>query len=133
MAVQLILTGIPMLFAASCGMAVIPASVPVKILVFVMPLAYVMFSAVFGMAVGIRMPLLNWTNELAPIKQSGAVAVILFGGWGIIAAMAGLYLLIGYRIGAACYLACWSILLAIVSIVLLNWLDTGGAEAFASL
>jgi len=26
--------------------------------------------------------------------------------------MAGLYLLIGYRIGAVCYLACWSILLA---------------------
>ena len=80
------------------------------------------------MFVGIRMPLLNWTNEIAPIKLSGAVAIILYGGWGVIVIMAGLYLLIGYRIGAVCYLACWSILLAIVSIVLFKWLDTGGAE-----
>jgi len=47
--------------------------------------------------------------------------------------MAGLYLLIGYRIGAVPYMACWSILLALVSFVLLKWLDTGGAEAFSSL
>ena len=35
--------------------------------------------------------------------------------------------------GAAPYMACWSILLALVSFVLLKWLDTGGAEAFSSL
>ena len=133
MAVQLILTGIPMLFAAACGAIVVPASAAVKAMVFVMPLVYVLFLAVSGMFAGIRMPLLNWTNEVAPIKQSGAVAIILFGGWGVITAMAGLYLLIGYRIGAVCYLACWSILLAIVSVILLKWLDTGGAEVFSSL
>ena len=98
-----------------------------------MPLVYVLFSAVCGMFAGVRMPLLNWTNEIAPIKLSGAVAIILYGGWGIIVIMAGLYLLIGYRIGAAPYMACWSILLALVSFVLLKWLDTGGAEAFSSL
>ena len=133
MAVQLILTGIPMLSAAGCGACIVPASVAVKAMVFIMPLVYVLFSAVCGMTVGIRMPLLNWTNETAPIKQSGAVVIILFGGWCVVAAMAGIYLLIGYRIGAVPYMACWSILLAIVSVVLLKWLDTGGAEAFASL
>ena len=79
------------------------------------------------------MPLLNWTNEIAPIKLNGAVAIILYGGWGVIVIMAGLYLLIGYRIGAVPYMACWSILLALVSFVLLKWLDTGGAEMFSSL
>lgn len=63
----------------------------------------------------------------------GAVAIILYGSWGVIAAITGLYLLIGYRIGAVPYLAGWSILLALVSFVLLKWLDTGGAEAFSSL
>lgn len=133
MAVQLILTGIPMLLAAVCGAIVVPASAAVKTMLFVMPLVYVLFSTVCSMFAGIRMPLLNWTNEIAPIKQSGAVAIILYGGWGVIVIMAGLYLLIGYRIGAAPYMACWSILLALVSFVLLKWLDTGGAEAFSSL
>ena len=133
MAVQLILTGIPMLLAAACGAFIVPASAVAKVMVFVMPLVYVLFSAVCGMFAGVRMPLLNWTNEIAPIKLSGAVAIILYGGWGVIVIMAGLYLLIGYRIGAAPYMACWSILLALVSFVLLKWLDTGGAEALSSL
>jgi ABC-2 type transport system permease protein len=133
MAVQLILTGIPMLLAAACGAIVVPAPAAVKAMVFIMPLVYVLFSAVCGMVIGIRMPLLNWTNEIVPIKQSGAVAIILFGGWGVITVITGLYLLIGYRIGAVLYLACWSLLLAMVSFALLKWLDTGGAETFSSL
>ena len=133
MTVQLILTEIPMLFAAGCGSFIVPASAGVKVMVFVMPVTYVVFAAVCSMFVGIRMPLLNWTNELAPIKQSGAVAVILFGSWGVLAAMAGLYLLIGYRIGAASYLVCWSILLAAIAYSLHRWLDTKGAEAFSYL
>lgn len=133
MAVQLILTGIPMLLAAVCGALIVPASAAVKVMVFVMPPVYVLFLAVYGMFVGIRMPLLNWTNEIAPIKQSGAVFIILFGSWGVIIAMAGLYLLIGYRIGAVPYLACWSILLAAITLALLRWLDTRGTEAFTSL
>ena len=131
--VQLILTGIPMLLAAACGAFVVPGSAAVKTMVFVMPMVYVFFSAVCGMFAGIRMPLLNWTNETAPIKQSGAVAIILFGGWVVIGAMSVLYLLIGYKIGAVPYMACWSILLTLVSAALLGWLETRGAETFSSL
>ena len=133
MAVQLILTGIPMLLAAACGALIVPASAAVKAMVFVLPLVYVTFSAACGMFAGLRMPLLNWTSEIAPIKQSGAVAIILFGGWALIVVISGLYLLIGYRIGAAAYMACWSVLLAVAAFILLRWLDTGGAKAFSSL
>ena len=73
-AVQLILTALPMLFAGVCAALVVPASPAVKALVCAMPLAYVCFSALFGMMVGVRMPILNWTNELVPIKHSGSIA-----------------------------------------------------------
>ena len=76
-AVQLILTALPMLFAGVCAALVVPASPAVKALVCAMPLAYVCFSALFGMMVGVRMPILNWTNELVPIKQSGSIAIVL--------------------------------------------------------
>ncbi len=132
-AVHLILTGIPMLFAAVCGAVIVPASAPLKILICVTSLVYALFSALFGMCVGLRMPLLNWTSETAPIKQSGAVVIVLFGGWGIAAAMAVLYPAAGHRIGAVPYLAVWSAALAAVSLALIRWLKLRGAEIFASL
>ena len=132
-AVQLILTGIPMLFAAVCAAIVIPSSAAIKVMICVIPLMYTVFSAAACIAVGIRMPLLSWTNEIAPIKQSGAVTIALFGSWGVSAALAGLYLLIGYRIGAVPYLVCWTIVLAIFSLLLFRWTDTKGAETFAQL
>ena len=79
------------------------------------------------------MPLLNWTNELAPIKQSGAVAIILFGSWAICAVFAALYLLFAYKIGAVLYLAFWLVFLAAVTLVMLHWLNTKGADSFATL
>jgi ABC-2 type transport system permease protein len=83
--------------------------------------------------IGLKMPMLTWTNEMSPIKQSGAVAVALFGGWGICFALGGLYLLFGYRIGATLYLLIWTVLFAAAALLLLRWLDVRGAKAFAEL
>jgi ABC-2 type transport system permease protein len=131
--VQLILSVLPTLFASVCGIFILKASSAEKLLLVVMPLAYTVFSAMYGMAVGVRMPILSWTSELAPIKQSGAVSVVLFSSWGFCVAVAGLYLLIGYKLGAAMYLLIWTVLLTAVALLLLRWLDTKGADAFAAL
>ena len=132
-AVQLILTGVPMLFAAVCAALVAPGSPAVKLTLFVMPLAHTAFSAVFGMTAGIRMPILNWTNETAPIKQSGAVLLAMFGGWTVSLVMAGLYLAAGFRVGAAPYLGIWTIVYAAAALYLFRWLNTRGAAAFRDL
>ena len=133
MSVQLILSGAPMLFAAICAAIVLPASVPLKLLVILTALVHTAFSAIAGTVIGLKMPLLNWTNEQAPIKQSGAVMIALFGGWILCIVFIGLYLLFGHRIGAALYLLAWSVLLAAASLILLRWMDTKGAALFASL
>ncbi len=132
-AVQLILTEIPMLFAATCAAAIVPVSPAVKAMVIVTPLIYVAFSALFGLTVGVRMPLLTWTNEIAPIKQSGAVNIVLFSSWGFSAALAGMYLVIGYRIGPVAYLLLCAILFAAIAVFLLRWLDTKGSRILAEL
>ena len=132
-AVQLLLTGIPMAFAALCGAAVLEASLPVKLLCVLLPLSLTFFFAAACTAVGVRMPLLSWTNELAPIKQSGAVMLVLFGNWILCVLLAGLYFLTGYRLGAAPYLLIWTLLFAAAGVLLARWLDTRGAEAFRGL
>ncbi len=133
LAVQLILTEIPMLFAAACAAIIVPASPDVKALLCVMPLIYAAFSALFSMTLGVRMPLLSWTNEIVPIKQSGAVSIALFSSWGFSGAVAGIYLLIGYRVGPAVYLLLCAVLFAAVSFFLLRWLDTKGSRILAEL
>ena len=97
------------------------------------PLLYVAFMSLFGTFVGLRMPLLNWTEETAPIKQSGSVTLALFGSWGFCAVLAGLYLLIGYRMGPIPYLLLSSILFAAAAFLLLNWLDKRGSRTFEEL
>lgn len=130
---QLILTGIPLLFAGLCAAPLVRGPAGTRLLVVALPLAYAAFSAMLNTAVGVRMPVLNWTSELAPIKQSGGVAIALFGGMIVCIAFGGLYLLLGYKMGAAAYMLAWTALLALAALGLLRWLDTRGARAFAAL
>lgn len=76
---------------------------------------------------------LTWTNELAPIKQSLAVTIAMFGGWAYALLLAGLYLLLGWRIGAAVYLALVSAATIAAALALLKWLKTKGAQRLAAL
>ena len=132
-AMQLILSGVPLAFAAVCGAVALEASPAARLLCVLLPLAFTFFYAGCCTALGVRMPLLSWTNELAPIKQSGAVVIVIFGDWILCVAMAGIYLLGGYRIGAVPYLLIWTVLLAAVGVLLLRWLDTRGAQRFQAL
>ena len=133
LALQLLLTGLPMAFAAVCAAIVVPAAPAAKALLCATPMIYAAFSAAFNTTIGVRMPLLRWTSELAPIKQSGAVSIAMFGSWGFCVVLAGLYLLIGYRLGPALYLALAAALFAAAALLLLRWLDTKGSRVFAEL
>ena len=132
-ALQLLFTTLPMVFAALCGAAALKASPAQRLLCVLLPLAYSAFFAVFGTALGVRLPLLTWTNELAPIKQSAAVGIALLGSWGLSIVLAGLYLLVGWRIGAVLYLLLWTVLLTAAGALSLRWLDTRGTEIFREL
>ncbi|SFQ49490.1 ABC-2 type transport system permease protein [Lachnospiraceae bacterium XBB1006] len=130
---QFLLSGLPMLFSCVCALLVVKADMSVKTLLIAMPLLYAALAAVFNTMIGVKMPLLNWTNELAPIKQSGAVLLSMIIGWGSSVALFGLYMWQGYKIGAAAYLGIWMIVMAGVTIGIFRWLDTKGAKLFASL
>jgi ABC-2 type transport system permease protein len=133
MSMQLILGGIPMFLICLCAAIVVPGSVGLKVLVFLMPMVFTLFLAVYGMFVGIKMPLLNWTNETAPIKQGGAVTIVLLSSWAICAAVGVVYGFFGYKIEAVPYLGICTALFAALAIVLLRWQDTRGAREFRNL
>lgn len=130
--VQLALTAIPALVPLVCMTFVLPLT-PALPLIFITALSYIALSACLGLTLGVMRANLTWTNELAPIKQSLAVVIAMFGGWAYALLLAGLYLLLGWRIGAASYLALFSAATIAAAAVLLKWLRTKGAQHFAAL
>ena len=89
--------------------------------------------ALLGLAAGMRWANTTWTTELTPIKQSASVMLALFGGWIASIALGGVYLLAGYRLGAAAYLGLACAVLAALSALLYLWLKRRGSARFAAL
>lgn len=133
LSLQLLLTGIPALFCCLCIQIICPASPVERVLMLLMPLLYVLLSTLFGLFLGVKMPNLTWTNEIAPIKQSACVLISMFGGWAYGVALAGLYLAFAWRLGLTLYLTLFTLLSAAGCVALYRWLKTRGAAIFASL
>lgn len=133
LAVQLILTGVPVIFCLCCAVVVFPFTVAEFLLTAAVSLSFVLLSALFGMFLGLRMPNLNWTNEITPIKQSACVAVTLIGGMFYVAVLAVVYPVTGWHIGATAYMGCVALLSLILSGGLWLWIRGRGSRIFASL
>lgn len=132
-AVQFILTELPVLFGVVCVAIVIRADIAVRVMMCLMPLAFTAFLSVYDMTIGVKMPFLNWTSENILIKQSSSILLVLFSGWGFSIVPGILYLAIGRLIGAAVYLAIWTVIFAVLAFVLLRWLDKKGSRIFEAL
>ena len=61
--------------------------------------SYALLGALTGLTLGVKMPVLTWTDQLMPIKQSAPVMLTLFGGMGYtILLFAGFLLLPGWAL-----------------------------------
>lgn len=131
--VQLVLTGVPVLFCALCMVIALPGSALEKVLLVIVALLYTLLSALAALALGLKMPNLTWTNETTPIKQSGCVMLSLFANWFYALALGGLYFLCGNALSAAAYLAIFAVVTAAGSALLLHWVKQRGTRIFAAL
>ncbi|MEE1243087.1 MAG: hypothetical protein UHW97_04360 [Frisingicoccus sp.] len=130
---QLILTIIPAMILTVCAEFVIKASGIYILLIPAVVLLFILFMALLGLCVNLKMPNLNWTSEVVPIKQSMGVMLVLFGGWAIVLALGGLYLLVIQWVKPAVYLACTAVLLAGVSTLMIRWIKIKGTKIFETL
>lgn len=103
------------------------ALIPIAVLLFIV------LMACFGLFMNLKMPNLNWTSEIVPIKQSLSVMIALFGGWVIIMAFAGLYVLLDSVLSPFVYLLLVCALLLAFCVTLICWIFTKGAKIFERL
>ena len=132
--VQLLLTGVPALVCFVCLLFIYPYS-PLEILLtaFVL-LAYVLFSALFGLLIGLMTANMTWTNEVTPIKQSAGVVFAMLSGFAYtILLCVGFMLLDGWKLGFTGYMAlCGGVTLALC-VLLWLWLRNKGCRRLALL
>lgn len=103
------------------------------ILIPVASTLFTLLMAEIGLSLNLKMPNLNWTSEIVPIKQSVPVTVALFGGWLMVAALAGIYILLRNVMNIRTYLVLVCVALFIAAGWLHHWLMTKGAKIFETL
>ncbi|MDD6189589.1 MAG: hypothetical protein PUB32_08445 [Clostridiales bacterium] len=130
---QLVLTVPPALLLTAAVLGVLQPSWYFCLLLPVIILAFILFMALLGLATNLKLPNLNWTSEIIPIKQGASVAVALFGGWAVVVALGGVYVLLSKLLAPELYLLCTAVLLFAVSVWLLHWIRTKGAAIFETL
>lgn len=133
LSVQLILTGIPTLFCCICAGIALRYTAVEFILATVMNLVFVAFMAAFDLFLGLKMPDLNWTNEITPIKQGASVMLSLLIGFVAALIPGGVYMMVGYGIGFTVFMLITLAVFAVVTFVLYRWLRKKGCEIFATL
>ena len=131
---QVLLTVPPLLLCAVCAAIVYPLGPAGLLAMAVFAASYALLGALAGLTLGVKMPVLTWTDQLMPIKQSAPVMLTLFGGMGYtILLFAGFLLLPGWRLGFAGYAACFAAANLLLCAVLHRWLRKKGAALFAAL
>ena len=132
-AVQIILSGAASLICSLCIIAVVKPGLYDAVIFILLVLIYTVALSFFGLVLNLKRPNLTWTSETAPIKQSLAVTMALFGSWlYTVITAAGFYLLREY-ISASVYMTIFSAVTAGLCVVMYCWLRTRGAKVFESL
>lgn len=123
----------PALFCAGIAVTLVPATVAQKLLILAVTLLFMLSFGLLGLALGVKMANLNWSNENQPIKQSAPVGITLLSSLGLAAAMGGLYAWFGHSMGPTAWLSVCALVLLAASAALLLWLRSFGVKRFEEL
>ncbi|MDD6049969.1 MAG: hypothetical protein PUC00_01655 [Clostridiales bacterium] len=131
---QLLLTVPPVAFCLVCLAFVYPYTALEMLLTALVLFSYVLFSALFSLFLGLEMPILTWTNEITPIKQSASAAIAIFSGFGYtLLLVLGYMLLNGWKLGYVGYMSLFAAVTLLLCAGLWYWLRHQGCKRFATL
>lgn len=133
MGVQLVLSVIPALFVSLCAVVIFPSSIIDKIFIILNPVIMAVFAALMFMTLGLKHVNLNWTNETEPIKQSMGVMIAMFGGWGYMLILGGLFAFAFIIHLPWVFSILCAILNLALSFIIYNWLRKSGVRIFNNL
>ena len=103
-----------------------------SLLVVLLCICFLSLSSLF---LGLKLPSLNWTSEITPVKQSAAVIFALLIGFlfAALIGVGGVLLMIFCHLGFAATTGIIAAAEILLSLPLYLWIKKGGSKAFAEL
>ena len=130
---HLALTLPPAALAAVCLLWAVGSGPADALLTLAAVCLYTLLTGALGLALGVRLPNLHWTNETAAVKQGAAPVLALFANWAVLALLAGLWWVVRVPLGALGGMAVCCTVLAAGCAGVLAWLRRGGARLLERL
>jgi len=128
---HMLTTAIPV-FIASSLLATLATSISEIALIFILPLSFTLFMGIFGLALNLTYPKLEWLNEIIVVKQGLSAMIAIFGGMGLAAGLALLYIYV-LAIPLMVFLYIITAAFVVASVLCYGWLVRQGAAKFESL
>ena len=130
---HLLLTLPPAMMLCVCAVITLHMTPAEAALLVFAAAAFALFSALMGLALNLRLPILNWTSEVVPVKQGASVVLALFGAWAVVGLLAALYAALRSLLSPVLYLLLACCLLLLGALALYFWIKRSGTRIFAAL
>lgn len=132
--VHLSLTMVPVLLCCISAIIVVKPNIMIGVLMIVLPLLYVLFTACFGLIANLFFPNLNWTTEIAAVKQNMVVLVSMLAGMFLSIGIIILYMAwLGEFVRGEIYLGGCTLVVFALDVCMIQWLRTKGSEMFKKI
>jgi len=129
-----LISGLPCLVASVCVAAVAAGNITDCIILILVPQSTGVLIAVCGLAINLHFPKLDWTNETYVVKQGLSAMITMFGAIVTIIAVVLVYvLLLNTVISMTAFLWLFTLLFAIIAVLIYAWLLTSGVKKFDQL
>ncbi len=102
--------------------------------ILLLPQLFGLTMALLGLWANLRHPKLDWINETQAVKQGFAVAIAMFGGWGLIALpVAAGFFLFRFSWGMTVLPLAFAAVLVILAASLWRWINGRGCRLFREM
>lgn len=132
-ALHLVITLPGVLFVCICTLFSIEMSFIQGLLMILTGIICVILSAIFGLLINLKMPILDWNSEVVPVKQSIGVVITLFAGWIYVIVFSVIYAFLQQYINAYLYVSLFILLTTAINMILLVYLKKKGTKIFEQL
>lgn len=131
--VHIVITIVPSIICAGAMIFVLKTSVIDAVGIILCVAAFILADASFMLALDLRRPMMDWTNEVQPIKQNLNLLFSWLGGLVATLVFTGLYVFAARFIGAGVYLIILTAVFTGIALLFHKWFKGKGCERFARL
>ena len=130
---HLLITAVPLLLSVTVVALVFRIDLFSGIAAIVCCMLFVLLCAAFGLLMSLKMPNLDWTNEVVVVKQSMSVMLAIFVPWIFVVVLGGAYALISHIISPTVYVCIAAVLIGVLDAIMLHTLKTKGTKMLEAL